>query len=225
MESLGKKLLTASAAGKADEVKSLLEQGAEIDVKADFDRTSLHLAAMYGRTETVMLLIAAGADVRHKDSLGSTALHFALYSARFSMLTEASDVTIALINAGVDIHATNTHGRTALQLAGKNIARKAAIALIAHGADASSATDMLNFPDLTGLTMRQAAVQGGLVDRLQVLLDQHPEEGDGDTPEELVKLAMQHTQDDAAAVLQAYMAARAIEEVLQPAPGMRAAKR
>ena len=72
--------------------------------------------------------------------------------------------------------------------------------------------------------MRQAAVKCGLVDRIQILLEMDHSRHPGDSAEALVKLAHLHNQDDAAAVLQAHMAAKALDSVLPPALGTRAPK-
>ena len=60
-DKLNQSLIDASLAGDAEEVKFLLELGADVHKDDDY---AVRLASEYGRVEVVQLLIAAGADVR-----------------------------------------------------------------------------------------------------------------------------------------------------------------
>jgi ankyrin repeat protein len=70
-------LLKAVEAGKLDEVTSLLEKGANVDAKDDFDRTPLMMSALGGHTRIAKALIDAGADLNAAAKYGQTALKFA----------------------------------------------------------------------------------------------------------------------------------------------------
>ena len=248
MRLLDRKLLDASANGRTDEVKALIGQGADVNSKDTWDRTCLHASATSGDIETVKLLIFSGADIHSKDSscrravhraavIGSTEVMLALIEAgadvnamdnlnrtalHLAAMMGNASILPALIAHGAELNPIDIAGNTPLSLAASDKERANFLTLIAYGAVRSQPGKILHHPNISGITMRQAAVEAGLVDRLQVLLDQHPAEGDQDSPEALVNLAFQHNQRDAAAVLQAHMAAKAIDDVLQPASTLQA---
>jgi ankyrin repeat protein len=55
-------------------VQLLLQAGAKVDAKTDYQLTPLHEAAAKGRVGAATLLLAAGADVNARESFGETAL-------------------------------------------------------------------------------------------------------------------------------------------------------
>ena len=62
----------------AEEVKKLLiDNGAEVNAKAEKGTTPLDVAAMGNAAEVVKLLIDSGAEVNTKDKNGDTPLHWA----------------------------------------------------------------------------------------------------------------------------------------------------
>ena len=63
---LNSQLVDASIAGNAEEVKSLLASGANVNVGGCL---ALQLASYEGRTEVVQLLLEAGADVYARDDI------------------------------------------------------------------------------------------------------------------------------------------------------------
>ena len=74
---VNKGLLGAAEKGEVSGVSNFLEKGADINVKDDFDRTALMMAAYGGHTEVVKILIEKGADLSAKGKFGATALSFA----------------------------------------------------------------------------------------------------------------------------------------------------
>ncbi|MDA0597412.1 MAG: ankyrin repeat domain-containing protein [Chloroflexi bacterium] len=67
-----------------------------MEVRDEYGRTPLHLAALGNSPDIARLLIDSGADIEGKDNGGGTALHFA---ARNNSL----DVATLLIDSGADI--------------------------------------------------------------------------------------------------------------------------
>jgi ankyrin repeat protein len=63
---------------KADIVRLLIENGADVATHDETHSTPLHLAAYCGSTETVRLLIKHGSDVTAQDRSNRTPLHLAL---------------------------------------------------------------------------------------------------------------------------------------------------
>jgi len=72
-------LQAAAKAGDLDRVKTLLEQGADVNTRNAIGADPLHEAAWSGNSQLVELLLARGADVnaRHAEA-GSTPLHYAV---------------------------------------------------------------------------------------------------------------------------------------------------
>jgi ankyrin repeat protein len=107
---LNRNLHDAAENGRTDEVKRLLDQGADVNGKGMLGGyTALMLAAVKGHAEVVKLLIDKGADVNAKDTIfGITALMVAVNNMQIVKL---------LIDKGADVHAKNMSGKTALMLA------------------------------------------------------------------------------------------------------------
>jgi hypothetical protein len=75
-------LLNLASQGKTEDLRELLNAGANIN-RSDYDnRTALHLAASEGHLETVQLLVDRGADVNATDRFGGTPLHDAMEARR-----------------------------------------------------------------------------------------------------------------------------------------------
>ncbi|KAE8134500.1 hypothetical protein BDV38DRAFT_255028 [Aspergillus pseudotamarii] len=70
-------LYSAAAGGHYDEVKRLLEQGANPSMRTLFQWTALHWAVGNGHTDIVQLLLDCGADINATSDTGSTPLDMA----------------------------------------------------------------------------------------------------------------------------------------------------
>src|SRR5450759_5488516 len=76
----------AARTGNLDRLRSLLEQGVNVNAADSRGGTALHDAAWAGDTDVVLLLLSHGADVnaRHSDG-GSTPLHYAITTNHLSV--------------------------------------------------------------------------------------------------------------------------------------------
>jgi ankyrin repeat protein len=133
----GTPLHYAAENGQKEMVELLIDKGADVNLKTDFDQTPLHLAAENGQKEMVELLIAKGANVNAHDGL-STPFDIAVESNKTQtadlirkkggkMIEELSIVyaskkgnIIAIKNhltAGADVNSKDDDGFAALHLA------------------------------------------------------------------------------------------------------------
>ena len=84
----------------------LIAQGADINVKDEYDRTPLHYHAQVNNVERVALLLEKSADIEAQDKYKNTPLHFAEYNAEAAQL---------LIEKGADIKAKNNMGHNVME--------------------------------------------------------------------------------------------------------------
>lgn len=109
----GEKLLKAAKEGDVQEVKGLLDKGADVNARDERGYTPLHELIPWGktennRTEIASLLIEAGADVNARTEEGNTPLHLA--AGR-----DSTEVAFLLIEAGADVNARESrYGKTPL---------------------------------------------------------------------------------------------------------------
>lgn len=97
--------------GNFPKVKSLLDDGADVNCKDEFDGTPLHFAVARGRIEITSLLLERGAQLECKDNFtGSTPLHSAAYSGH-------CEITKLLLENGALVNVLNKFGHTALHAA------------------------------------------------------------------------------------------------------------
>jgi ankyrin repeat protein len=92
MKNINEKLLEAVRLNKIEEVKKLIEKGADVNVVDEYGATALYWASYKGHSEIVKMLIEAGADVNVVNKYGITALHWASYKGHseiVKMLKEA----------------------------------------------------------------------------------------------------------------------------------------
>ena len=134
-------------------ITALLQAGADVNARSEWDRTALHEAAEHGTLGVVRVLLEAGAEVdarpRRFDDFfrGSpTPLHLA---AR----TPDPEVAAALLEAGADVDARGRQGETPLHNAAWNPNPAVAELLLEAGAE-------VNAPQSSGLTPLHRAVSG-----------------------------------------------------------------
>ena len=102
------KLLEAAGDGDLDNVKIALSNGADVNVKGGYNKTTPIInASMYGEPEVVSILLENGADVNAKDNHGETAL---MMAARYGN----TDIVSTLVKKGADVNAKDNFGDTVL---------------------------------------------------------------------------------------------------------------
>ena len=84
----------------------LIAQGADINVKDEYERTPLHYHAQVNNVERVALLLEKGADIEAQDKYKNTPLHFAEYNAEVAQL---------FIQKGADIKAKDDRGHNVIE--------------------------------------------------------------------------------------------------------------
>jgi len=123
----------AACAGNLAHVKSLVEQGADVDAKDELGWAPLYWAASTGQTDVAEFLIAKGADVRARTTDEDTALHQAAQAGQAKLVE-------LLIFKGADANAKDKRGNTPLHNAASAGRREVVGLLIAKGADVNART-------------------------------------------------------------------------------------
>lgn len=125
----------AAAARRADwaAVRSLLEQGADVDAREGDGSTALLWASYWDEREAAALLIRAGADTNAANDLGATPLWAACENG-------SSAMAAALLEAGADPNARLPFGETPLMTAARAGNADVVGRLLAAGADVDAAT-------------------------------------------------------------------------------------
>ena len=120
----------ANAAEKMDEatIRSLLQQGLDVNGAQVDGMTALHWAAYQDDLETVKLLLRAGADVTVANRYGVTPLSLACTNANVAMVG-------LLLDAGADANLALEGGETPLMTAARTGKAEIVRALLARGAD------------------------------------------------------------------------------------------
>ena len=133
VEDNSKHLLLYVSLNNADEVRSLLAKGADVNGKVEGGITALHMAAGLGNTEAARVLLKNGARINVKTDEGMTPLAFAASSGK-------ADMVRLLIENGAKVKEKGDAGETALHwAAGKGHFAVARI-LIAKGASVDEQT-------------------------------------------------------------------------------------
>lgn len=160
--------------GKIDEVKRLLEDGADVNQAQDTGWTGLMWAARGNQPEALQMLKDKGGDLYAQNKFGSTPLHAAAHWG--------SEACTKLLLDWMDadkIDMTNAFGWTALHWAGKGGHPEAAKLLLKAGSD-------VNARNMKGNTPLHEACHNGKLGIMQTLLDGgsdiHAKTNDGETP-------------------------------------------
>ncbi|AFY44000.1 ankyrin repeat domain-containing protein [Nostoc sp. PCC 7107] len=123
-------LMHAIVFGSLEQVKFLLEQGADQNVRDCWHRTPWLLSIQVGELPKAKLLLAAGANHNDVGNCGKTPLMYAIENNRLEVLQW-------LITEGFDIEATDEFSNTALIIAAEHGATDCVKILLEAGANPS----------------------------------------------------------------------------------------
>ena len=101
--------------GDVRRIKSLIEQGANVDIQNFKGQTALHCAAKTGFVDIAELLLKSGATVDVLDNNGDTALTTALRST-IEDKKQLQEVVVLLVDSGADVNLPDKQGRTPSQI-------------------------------------------------------------------------------------------------------------
>mmetsp|Transcript_25584 Transcript_25584/g.35190 ORF Transcript_25584/g.35190 Transcript_25584/m.35190 type:complete len:301 (-) Transcript_25584:147-1049(-) len=150
-----KNLRNAAERGDIRTIRTLLDEGTDINAADDVGRTPLLLAAYYGRTEMALLLLAGGARADATNSSGRTSLHLVAWNGHLEVAT-------LLLDRGADKDAVDQGGDAPLHDAASRGHIQVASILLARGAR----TDAVN---QRGKTPSQLARERGHTDMAELL--------------------------------------------------------
>ncbi len=141
-------LMHAAAFGNVETLKLLMDAGADVNARNDFDATALLWAAR--DPDKARLLIARGADVNSRSKQGRTPLMMA------SLLHGGTPIVSLLLAKGAEVNVKDNGGYTALGLAATIGEVETMRLLLARGADAGVANDKGETPVILATKSKQA---------------------------------------------------------------------
>ena len=154
----------AVISGNMKTVKTLVNNGFNINAKDRYGKTALIVAIINSRQEAVRFLIKNGADVNVTDKSGRTALLFAAIDGHIKFVK-------LLIKNGADIHAKDSLGATVLHGAVASRINKGVVNfLIAKGSD-------IHAIDKEGRSVLDWAIRGNQIDESSKHIDLLTEKG------------------------------------------------
>ncbi|MFC1793592.1 ankyrin repeat domain-containing protein [Planctomycetota bacterium] len=142
-----------------EEIKKLIERGADVNAKDNEGQTPLYAAIWSGDANMVELLLDKGANMKIKDSYGQTPLDVAVRYSQKDILkllvargAEVPSIQVAafigdlsrvkaFLGRGIDINAKDTRNRTALHYASNEGQKEVVELLLANGADVNAGTE------------------------------------------------------------------------------------
>ncbi|HJS73563.1 MAG TPA: ankyrin repeat domain-containing protein [Vicinamibacteria bacterium] len=152
-------LFEAAGSGDIDRVRTLLEQGVDVNAAQGDGMSALHNAARSGNAAVAELLIDRGANLEAKTRLGDhRPLHVASASGR-------SAVVAILVAAGADVNALTTTGAAPLHFAAASGNADTVAALLAAGAELDVREPVW------GQTPLMFAAAAGRTEAIEVLLE------------------------------------------------------
>ena len=120
-------------------LRCLIENGADVNLSTDDNRTPLMTACEYGHVNAVSVLIEHGANVNLQDQGGLTAVHYAVRGSH------AGEILSCLLENGGDVDSITFDDCTPLMIAAEKGDTEVATLLIEHGAN-------VGLSDKTGAT-------------------------------------------------------------------------
>jgi ankyrin repeat protein len=139
-------LIRAVENGNSEIVATLVEAGADMNIRDNYGNTPLIRASMIGEEYILEVLLDLGADVNAQSNAGDTALIMASRRGHYDIVEmllaseeeEEEDGTTLNIFYGTDINATNNAEETAIMVARENSHEEIVELLLDAGADDTS---------------------------------------------------------------------------------------
>ncbi len=195
METDQKAILEHCLKGDIDAVRALLQKNPELIAARNSEGATPLSMAAGGHLEIVKFLLQQGADLNTVGQDG-TALHIAVWEAQ-------EEITLFLLERGLDPSATSASGETALMAAGYKGLTQIGMILIEYGAEVNcrtskGTTDMFDTsPPVCGESPLHLAAAYGHRDFVELLLkngaDKNIEDHTGQRP---VHWAVRYKQDE-----------------------------
>ena len=130
---LTEELANAVLSNDPEQIKFLIEKGADINAQTNQGASPIHTAARHRHPDLVKLLVSLGADVNAVDGKGMTPL-------RYAAMRDSVPTVKALLESGADTEKPSAEGYRVLALAIAQSRYEAAKALMEAGAEVNFGT-------------------------------------------------------------------------------------
>jgi hypothetical protein len=161
-------LMLAVLEGDTRAVASLLEKGADVNLRGATGETPLTQASFLGRMEVVLLLLEKGANVNARNATGATALMRAAGRGH-------TEIVRLLLERGGAVDAKDIYGGTSLMRASLSGRTEVVRVLLGRGAD-------VHATDVTGETALTKASSLGRTEVVRLLLGKGAKESTSAVP-------------------------------------------
>ena len=129
-------VLCRSGSDRIDNLRTLIEAGADLNASGEYGQTPLHYAALHAKPDFIQLMLDHGADVNALDNDDLSPLHFAVRQKYYLSRPYTLAVMDVLINYGAHIEPpAESSCMSVLELACKENNKEAVIKLLDRGAD------------------------------------------------------------------------------------------
>ena len=149
--------------GSQAQVLRLLENGAELDMGDDTEKTALHYAVLNGHVNIVKILLQEGADPNVQDENGCSCL--------LLLRKNVEKILPLLIEFGANLELANFEGQTLLNISAKNKDKAFIKFLLNSGAD-------INTQDEKGMTPLLNSAKSKNYQVVELLLEQKSLQGE-----------------------------------------------
>ncbi|XP_031616943.1 serine protease persephone-like isoform X2 [Contarinia nasturtii] len=149
---LDNRLTSAAVEGNIETIKTLINDGANVNFEDEYKHTPLHWAAVQGHAEIIKYLIEKGVNVNVENLDKNTPIHWAAWNGH-------KEAVKTLIDHGANVNAEDKDKATPLHKAAENGHTDTVKYLVNHGANVTARNNQNKTPLEVALKLGQEGVK------------------------------------------------------------------